>query len=652
MWKVNPGTWCLCLWLLAAATMAAPPPDEVEHPLKPIDQSSPRATLESFLETGDSIARMLSGEYWRHPSRELVERIRAREKDMLRMVDLSRVPPAARADVGTDTLIYLYEVLSRIQLPPLDEIPDAEEIESLTGPVAEAPPQGRAQPTLPPLPFVMGGQETPPKGVATTASWVIPNTEITLVRVAEGPRAGQFVFSADTVARAEEFYKKVRELPYLRDVPLKHYAEMRTYLAKSGWLVPPSLIQSLPNWMRRGFLRQAIWKWIVLLAVLLVFAALVVVVHKLVRRVRAREGILAHLVRFATPLLMLLGASPMARWLNQQLSLTGKVAQGVSLIGEAVTYLSLAWIVWLAPVILAESYISTSSRVQGESLNANLLRFIARSLGLAGIIVIIFQLSSRLGAPLFSLIAGFGVGGIAVALAAQSSIENFIGSLNLFGDKPVSIGDVCRYGDDSGPDYLRIGKVESIGMRSTRIRGLDQSLTTIPNADFCKLPIVNYTQRNQVSLITVLGLRYETSDDQLRYVLANLRELLLMHPKVADEEPCVRLEGFSERGFDIEVRVNINTPDFTEFRAIREDILLRMIRIVREAGTNFAFPSQTVYLSRDRGLDTERGEEAESRVRAWAAAQQMPFPNFSADYRRRYRDTLDYPPEGSPDARD
>ncbi|MCW8127530.1 mechanosensitive ion channel domain-containing protein [Microbulbifer halophilus] len=90
------------------------------------------------------------------------------------------------------------------------------------------------------------------------------------------------------------------------------------------------------------------------------------------------------------------------------------------------------------PQALAESYIH-SSRVQSESLNAHLLRFVARTVGVVGIITIVFLLSSRLGAPLFSLIVGFGVGGVAVALAAQSSIEHFMGSLNLFGDKPVPI---------------------------------------------------------------------------------------------------------------------------------------------------------------------------------------------------------------------
>lgn len=132
----------------------------------------------------------------------------------------------------------------------------------------------------------------------------------------------------------------------------------------------------------------------------------------------------------------------------------------------------------------------------------------------------------------------------------------------------------CRYGEDAGPEYQCTGMVESVDMRSTCIRSLDQTLTTISNADFRKMPIVKYTQRSQVPLLDFICLRYETSDDQLRYTLANIREMLLMHPRVDDEEPRVRLIFAGESGFEVKIRVDINTDDFVEFRAFRGDILL------------------------------------------------------------------------------
>ena len=126
--------------------------------------------------------------------------------------------------------------------------------------------------------------------------------------------------------------------------------------------------------------------------------------------------------------------------------------------------------------------------------------------------------------------------------------------------------------------------------------------------------------------------------------------MLLAHPRVLDEEPRVRFAGFGDFSLNVEIRVDIDTSDANEFRAIREDIYLRVMKIVKDAGTGFAFPSRTVYQARDDGLDAERQQEAEARVRAWGSAQELPFPNFTAEYRQKTRNTLDYPPEGSPEA--
>jgi MscS family membrane protein len=141
-------------------------------------------------------------------------------------------------------------------------------------------------------------------------------------------------------------------------------------------------------------------------------------------------------------------------------------------------------------------------------------------------------------------------------------------------------------------------------------------VTTIPNADFSKMHIINYARRRHRLLLTVLGLRYETTDDQLRFVLATLRDMLLGHPRVLDDEPRVRFADFGDFSLDVEVRVDINASSANEFRAIREDIYLRIMKIVKDAGTGFAFPSRTVYNARDDGLDPEHQQAAEAQVRA------------------------------------
>jgi MscS family membrane protein len=595
---------------------------DAEHPLEPLDLSSPGATLNSFLTTGDTYFRLLRDEYWETSSRAVAARLHDLGTRAESTLDLSEVPPAARFEMGRDEAVYLYEVLSRIELPPEADIPDAAAF-SNTG-------EGNAASGKP-------------------ASWTIPHTEITLERIAEGPRAGQFLFSAATVARAGEFYQKMRALPYLRDVPLKNYAEMRDYLSMSGWLISPHTTERFPGWLKYSVYRQAVWKWLALAIVIVITVMVVAGIHRLARRGITGQSASAHLRRLATPLTLLLLTPLVLDMANRELTLTGRLAEGLTLLADAVGYFSLAWISWTGSILIAETVISLP-RIPAQGLNAHLLRLAARVVGCTAVITIIFYVSSQLGAPLYGIVAGLGVGGIAIALAAQNTLEHFIGSLALFADRPVRVGDFCRYGEDPSADWQRVGTVESIGLRSTRLRGVDQSVTTIPNADFSKMHIVNYTLRRSMLLLTVLGLRYETTDDQLRFVLAALRTMLLGHPRVTGEEPAVRFVGFGDYALQLEVRANINTSDRNEFRAIREDIYLRIMNIVKDAGTGFAFPSRTVYHSRDAEPDPERREQAEAQVRAWCSAHDLPFPDFAADYRKKYRNTLDYPPEGSPDA--
>ena len=136
-------------------------------------------------------------------------------------------------------------------------------------------------------------------------------------------------------------------------------------------------------------------------------------------------------------------------------------------------------------------------------------------------------------------------------------------------------------------------------------------------------------------------------------MLLELRKLLHAHPKTVHtaEDPIrVRFVGFDDSSLKVSINCYIKTKSNIEFLAIQEDILLRIMKVIDQAGTSFAFPSTTVYLSRDGGLDKERQQAAEKQLQEWALEQSMPFPDFTEDYRKQITDTLDYPPEGSPDA--
>jgi MscS family membrane protein len=135
-----------------------------------------------------------------------------------------------------------------------------------------------------------------------------------------------------------------------------------------------------------------------------------------------------------------------------------------------------------------------------------------------------------------------------------STIENLIGGLSLFADKPIRIGDFCKYGAD-------LGTVEAIGIRSTRIRGIDRTLTTIPNAALSKMPVVNLAKRDRMLIKSVLGVRYETSPEQLRYLLVKIREMLLGHPRIHPDPARARFIGYGASSLDIEVFAYVTTSD-------------------------------------------------------------------------------------------
>ena len=224
---------------------------------------------------------------------------------------------------------------------------------------------------------------------------------------------------------------------------------------------------------------------------------------------------------------------------------------------------------------------------------------------------------AQLGVHLYGIIAGLGVGGLAIALAAQPSIENLIGGLSLFADKPMRVGETCRYGND-------VGTVEAIGIRSTRIRGLDRTLTTIPNAMLSKMPIVNLAQRDQILIQSVIGVRCETSPDQLRHLLVGIRTLLAGHPRVNPDPSRVRFIGFGPSSLDIELFAYVMTRNWQEFLGIREELFLQVMDLVKASGTGLSFPSQTVYFTRDDGLDSGRTEAAEAEVRQWRDEGRFP----------------------------
>ncbi len=248
------------------------------------------------------------------------------------------------------------------------------------------------------------------------------------------------------------------------------------------------------------------------------------------------------------------------------------------------------------------------------------------------------------GFSVTALLAGLGVGGVAVALAAQKTIENLFGGLTLYGDRPVRVGDFCRFGDN-------IGTVEEIGIRSTRVRTLDRTVVTVPNAEFSNLQLENFAKRDRMRLFATIGVRYETTPDQLRYILVEVRKLLYAHERVTPDPARIRFVGFGAYSLDLELFAYVDTSDWNEFLGIREDIFLRIMDIIEASGSGFAFPSQTLYLGKDDAPTAERAGEVAEEVERWRERNEVFLPDFPTERIAALENTISYPAKGSPDHR-
>jgi MscS family membrane protein len=201
---------------------------------------------------------------------------------------------------------------------------------------------------------------------------------------------------------------------------------------------------------------------------------------------------------------------------------------------------------------------------------------------------------AHLGYPVASLLAGLGIGGLAVALAAQKTFENLFGSLSLAIDQPIRVGDFVKVDDF-------VGTVEHIGLRSTQIRTLDRTLVSIPNGVLADKRLESFTARDRMRLACTVGLVYETSASQMRTVLDGLERVLRAHPKIWPDAVVVRFKEFASSSLDIEVMAWFQTPDWSEFQLIRQEVLLQFMEVVEGAGSSFAFPTRTVHLAGSTG---------------------------------------------------
>jgi MscS family membrane protein len=509
------------------------------HPLAPPDTSSPRATLKTFLNEMNKVVHAYKAGH-RDEAVAYVQRA-------ARCLNLEKQPAALRYMMGFYSTLYLEEILDRIEIPPDDEIPDAKAFRT-----------------------------------EKISSWTIPYTEITIALVKDESPVDHFLFSSDTVRNAQQYYFKVKNLPYK---PQSGGGAVLDQLRGSGSLIlSKTIIEQLPDWTKTEVYGEAVWQWIGLILYFCVAAGMVLFAYKAGSQAL---GILDK--KFNLNLKRTVGGL----MLPAALILFSNVGLWFTIYGlrflNADAYLPVAFVLlfissgaWLWFIAAGLSRIAAVviavGRFEPTGMYAQLIRFgfvIATTIVVAGAAI---HFGARLGLPTYSMVTGLGIGGLAVALAGREALSNLIGTVAIILDQPFKMGDFVVLGEGDR------GTVSEIGLRSTRIKRLDGILVSIPNANIANMKIINESAPVAKAQISVpVGAAYGSSVNEVEQALLTASHRC--EYVVSDPAPSVGLVRFGESGLEFQLLVWIIQPEFRAKatnqinRAICEELEKRRIEL-------------------------------------------------------------------------
>ncbi|MFO1417326.1 MAG: mechanosensitive ion channel family protein [Methylotetracoccus sp.] len=563
----------LALLVLLAWSVGARP-DDVDrvtglpaNPLQPIDTSSPRTSFAGFVDAVDRAYRSGFGRVQEYlasprlfPSAEEMAAIHS-SRDLLiaaeRVLDLSELPPAMVRESARRLTIQLKEILDRLERPPLDSIPDDTR---------------------------MAGAEF--------KRWTVPGSDIRITRVEGGARAGEYLFNAETVARIPEDFERIRHLPYRPGASAGLYAF--TAYSPAGLamalhsILPPRWLLDLPSWAVTPVLDQPLWRWVGIAIVLGIAAKLTGLCYRLSQRWRRAGRFTGRWAELLRPLGLVFIAPFANLVLDQLLRVSGIVGKALTLSLWTVFFLALTWLVWGIGTAVAESVIA-HERLRATSIDSQLIRLGLRLTTIVIAVGILIAGADRVGLPAYSVVAGLGVGGLAVALAGQQTLANLLGSLIIMLEKPFSIGQWIKV------DGLE-GTVEDVGFRSTRIRTFYDSLVTIPSSQLVNTTIDNFDRRRRREVKTVLGLTYDTPPDKVDAFVSRVREFLETQPDVHEGSVQVAFTEFGAHSLDVLVKFLLRAPNRPSELAERQRLFLEILRLAENLDVRFAFPTRTLHV--------------------------------------------------------
>jgi MscS family membrane protein len=389
-----------------------------------------------------------------------------------------------------------------------------------------------------------------------------------------------------------------------------------------AWFFAPSTVSKIDSWydlLGAHWLRERMplalqqpslmgvdrWQWVLLMSLLipalvlgwLAGTATVAVGRRAVKRTKTTfdDRLLKRIVGPIRSFWAVIAYRVLVEFVGLSISAKAAVSVGVKVASVAL----ITWLLLRTTFVLEEELPSLPMQGNDKQIKsfAPLIGRVARIFILAiGAIAVVAQF----GYSVTTLVTGLGIGGIALAFAAQKTLEHPFGSIALGLDQPIRIGDWVKIGEVEG-------EVESIGLRSTRIRTMQRTIIVFPNGRLAEQHMENFGVRDRILLKTILRLRYDTDAATIRRVRDDIEHLLVDHPLVWPDRIIVRFRGFGDSSLDIDVIAWLVTTDYNIFRAAREEIYLKIMNIITAAGATLVNNVQTLVVQSPGA--TEAGAE-------------------------------------------
>ena len=390
--------------------------EEVE--ISPIQTESPRSTIRTFYRLRDELETSM-WDYWQQQNTSNAAQITFVMGQMRALIDLSKLPVASRRETGSETALYLLDILGRVKTIDATNLPGTDELDDQA----------------------LNGHR-------------LTGTPLRIVETTEGDRAGEYLFSPDTIRSAPRFFRGIEKRRLRSTLPMDSWYELGHQLA--GPWIPLKQIEALPDILKRPLLNTPIWKIILVLILSMATGFILHAWHRFLTKWFTDDPVAIVRLKTLSPVAIMIALLGLRYVFSFQINTSGRFFDLTETLMIALFYVAATWAFWAAVRVFFET-ILIDPRLGTRNLDDSFIGLVGKIVGVIGGILILGFGANELGVPILSMIAGLGIGGIAVALAARPTLENLIGGFILFLDKPVRVGDYCTFGDQSGT-------VEDIGI--------------------------------------------------------------------------------------------------------------------------------------------------------------------------------------------